>query len=58
MNKTEIEEFRGSKQMYESPKIEVKKIELEYGIASGSNLTQQGWKDSKAITEEIENNYW
>ncbi|RKE45368.1 hypothetical protein [Sphingobacterium detergens] len=58
MNRTEIEVLCGSKQIYEAPKIEVKKIELEYGIASGSNATQQGWKDSQTISEEVENNYW
>lgn len=58
MNRTEIEVLRGSKQIYEAPKIEVKEIELEYGIASGSNAMQQGFKDSQTITEEVENNYW
>ncbi|QIH31597.1 hypothetical protein [Sphingobacterium sp. DR205] len=58
MKKTNIKAKDSSKQMYEAPKIEVRKIELEYGIASGSNAMQQGWKDSQTITEEVENNYW
>ncbi|WP_282638510.1 hypothetical protein [Sphingobacterium thalpophilum] len=58
MKKTNIKAKVSSKQMYEAPKIEVRKIELEYGIASGSNAMQQGWKDSQTITEEVENNYW
>ena len=58
MKKTNIKAKDSSKQMYEAPKIEVRKIELEYGIASGSNAMQQGWKDSQTMTEEVENYYW
>lgn len=58
MNKTSIVVSDEPKQLYEAPKIEVRSIELEYGIASGSSAIQQGWKDSQTITQEVENNYW
>lgn len=47
-----------TKLTYETPKVEAKKIELEYGVAAGSNAPQQQWKDSKTVNEEVENYYW
>lgn len=58
MNQTNIKAKDSAKQMYEAPKIEGRKIELEYGIASGSNAPQQRWKDTQTATEEVENYYW
>jgi len=58
MNKKNIDVTNISKLNYESPKIDSKKIELEYGIASGSNAPQQKWKDSQTINEDVENNFW
>nr|WP_315401992.1 hypothetical protein [uncultured Sphingobacterium sp.] len=46
------------KTVYEAPKIASQQLELEYGIASGSTIVQQGWKDSQIITEDVENYYW
>jgi len=47
-----------TKSTYEAPKVEAKKIALEYSVAAGSNAPQQQWKDSKTVTEEVENYYW
>jgi len=41
---------------YETPYLRTNEITLEYSIANSS--IQQGWRDSKTVTEEVENNYW
>ncbi|UQA73954.1 hypothetical protein K2F45_19365 [Sphingobacterium siyangense] len=45
---------------YVAPRLNVRKIELEHGIAAGSvnPSTKQQWEETDTQSHSVDNNYW
>lgn len=45
---------------YVAPRLNVRKIELENGIAAGSvnPATKQQWEETDTQSHSVDNNYW
>lgn len=45
---------------YQAPRLSVRKIELENGIAAGSvtPATKQQWEETDTQSHSVDNNYW
>lgn len=45
---------------YESPRVDTLRIEMEYGIASGSvePAANKQWEETESQSHEVNNNFW